>query len=225
MARSAPKRCGTFRHAGMPARRRAALAGRGRAVDAGAGSGTPGGLRVTRRRGNGAARVRAPQSPRSLAVPALAGAAARPGPGHGGCYRGALIAVYHDDHQTAERYRESLDQADGRYFQAEPLAEEDGDRGGVAFGYEGSPSWILVTVDPAHRDDVTRGELLTRDGRTIPLPSVELDRNGSWGGAIPVDLYKVASIRLLGDSPGTSCRPLSREASAKGIDPPKVVSD
>ena len=114
----------------------------------------------------------------------------------------ALIAVYHDDHQTAERYRESLAQAGGRYFQAEPLAEENGDRGGIAFGYEGSPSWILLTVDAAHRDDVTRGELLTRDGRTIPLPSIELDRNGSWGGAIPVDLYKVVSIRLLGDSPG-----------------------
>jgi hypothetical protein len=112
-----------------------------------------------------------------------------------------LIAVYHDDHQTAERYRESLAQADGRYFQAEPLAEENGDRGGVAFGYEGSPSWVLLTLDPAHRD-ITRGELLTRDGRTIALPSIELDRNGSWGGAIPVNLYKVASIRLLGDRPG-----------------------
>jgi hypothetical protein len=113
-----------------------------------------------------------------------------------------LVGVYHDDHQTAERYRESLAQAGGRYFQAEALAEVDGDRGGVAFGYEGSPSWVLVTVDPAHRDAVTRGELLTRDGRRIPLPSIELDRNGSWGGAIPVDLYQVGSIRLLGDSPG-----------------------
>jgi hypothetical protein len=43
---------------------------------------------------------------------------------------------------------------------------------------------------------------VTRDGRTIALPSLELDRSGSWGGAIPVNLYKVASIRLLGDSPG-----------------------
>ena len=114
----------------------------------------------------------------------------------------ALIAVYHDDHQTAERYRESLAQAGGRYFQAEPLAGVGGDRGGVAFGYEGSPSWVLLTVDPAHRDDVKRGELLTRDGRTIALSTLKLDRNGSWGGAIPVNLYKVASIRLLGDSPG-----------------------
>jgi hypothetical protein len=114
----------------------------------------------------------------------------------------ALISVYQDDHQTAERYRGVLDQADGRYFQAEPLADEMGARGGVAFGYEGSPSWLFLTVDPAHRDAVSRGALLTKDGRTIALPSLELDRRGSWGGAIPVNLYRVASIRLLGDRPG-----------------------
>jgi hypothetical protein len=95
-----------------------------------------------------------------------------------------------------------LAQAGGQYFQAEPMADETGTRGGVAFGYEGSPSWVLLTVDPAHRAAVTRGELTTKDGRTIALPSLELDRNFSWAGAIPVNLYKVASIRLLGDSPG-----------------------
>jgi hypothetical protein len=114
----------------------------------------------------------------------------------------ALVAVYHDDHQTAERYRGILDQAGGQYFQAEPLADGTGARSGVAFGYQGSPSWIVVTVDPAHRGEVTGGELVTTEGRTIALPSLALDRNGSWGGAIPLKLYKVASIRLLGDSPG-----------------------
>jgi Putative zinc-finger len=114
----------------------------------------------------------------------------------------ALVAVYHDDRRTAERYRETLEQAGGQYFQAEPLTDETGARGGVAFGYEGSPSWLLVTVDPKHRDAVTSAELVTREGRTIPLRSLELDPEGSWGGAIPVNLYKVASIRLLGESPG-----------------------
>jgi hypothetical protein len=114
----------------------------------------------------------------------------------------ALVAVYQDDHRTAERYRETLDQAGGRYFQAEPLRDETGARAGVAFGYEGSPSWLLLTVEPRHRDAVTRAELVTRRGRTIPLRSLELDPDGSWGGAIPVNLYKVASIRLLGASPG-----------------------
>jgi hypothetical protein len=114
----------------------------------------------------------------------------------------ALIAVYHDDHQTAERYRGILDQAGGQYFLAEPLADETGARGGVAFGYEGAPSWLLLTVEPAHRDAVTSGELVTKDGRKIALPSLELDRKGSWGGALPVNLYNVASIRLLGEHPG-----------------------
>jgi hypothetical protein len=113
-----------------------------------------------------------------------------------------LVGVYHDDHETAQRYRETLAQAGGRYFQAEPLTDRSGSRGGVAFGYEGSPSWVLVTVDASHRDEVTRGELVTRDGRTVALPRLELDRNGSWGGAIPVNLYKVASIRLVGNAPG-----------------------
>jgi hypothetical protein len=113
-----------------------------------------------------------------------------------------LIAVYHDDRETAERYRETLATADGQYFQAEPLADETGARGGVVFGYEGSPSWVFLTVDRRHRDAVARGEVVTKDGRTIALRSLELDPRGSWGTALPVNLYSVASIRLLGDSPG-----------------------
>jgi hypothetical protein len=113
-----------------------------------------------------------------------------------------LIAVYDDDRQTAERYRSVLDQANGQYFLAEPLADEAGARGGVAFGYEGSPSWLFLTVDRGHRGDVETGELVTRDGRTTPLRSFALDRSGSWGGAIPVKLSNVVSIRLLGERPG-----------------------
>jgi hypothetical protein len=114
----------------------------------------------------------------------------------------ALVTVYSDDRQTAERYREALARAGGQYFQAEPLADESGARSGVAFGYEGSPPWVLVTVAPAHRDAVTSAELVTKDGRTIALPALDLDQTGSWGGAIPVKLYRVASIRLLGERPG-----------------------
>jgi hypothetical protein len=113
-----------------------------------------------------------------------------------------LVSVYHDDVQTADRYRDTLAQAHGQYFDAERLTDATGARAGVAFGYEGSPSWVLVTVDRAHRDQVASGELITKDGRTIRLRSLELDRNGSWGGAIPVKLYSVASLRLLGDDPG-----------------------
>jgi hypothetical protein len=118
----------------------------------------------------------------------------------------ALIGVYQDDRETAERYREALAQADGQYFQAETLADRTGEKAGAAFGYQGSPSWLLVTVDAAHRDGVTGAELVMKNGRRLPLRSLELDRNGSWGGALPVNLYDVASIRLLGERRGEVLR-------------------
>jgi hypothetical protein len=114
----------------------------------------------------------------------------------------ALVGLYHDDHVTAERYRTALEQANGRYFDAKPLRDGTGAEAGVAFAYQGEPSWMLVTVDPGHRDQVASAELVTRDRRTIRLPGFELGPEGSWGGAIPVHLYEVATIRLLGERPG-----------------------
>jgi len=114
----------------------------------------------------------------------------------------ALVAVYHDDRVTADRYRETLEQAGGQAFVAAPLEDETGGQAGVAFGYQGSPSWVMVTVGERHRDRVAGGELVTTDRRTIPLPALELGPGGSWGGAIPVRLYEVAAIRLLGERPG-----------------------
>jgi hypothetical protein len=113
-----------------------------------------------------------------------------------------LVGVYHDDSVTAGRYRDTLALADGQSFQAASLRDGTGAEAGTVFGYQGEPSWMLVTVDPRHRDQVSSAELVTRDRRTIPLPGFELDRSGSWGGAIPSDLYEIASIRLLGDRPG-----------------------
>jgi Putative zinc-finger len=116
---------------------------------------------------------------------------------------GILVGVYRDDHVTAERYRDTLAEANGRYFTAEPLRDEAGDRAGVVFGYQGTPSWMFVTVYLDHRDQVASAELVTRSGRQVALPGFRLDpRQGSWGGAIPADLSDVASIRLLGDRPG-----------------------
>jgi Putative zinc-finger len=118
----------------------------------------------------------------------------------------ALVGVYHDDHVTAGRYRATLDEANGKYFQAQPLTDEAGTRAGVAFAYEGSPSWLFLTVDRGHRDSVTRVELTTRNGRTIRLRSLRLDARGSWGGSIPVKLYTVASLRLVGPHSGDTLR-------------------
>jgi hypothetical protein len=114
----------------------------------------------------------------------------------------ALVAVYHDDRVTAERYRETLSQADGRYFRAGPLRAGTGAEAGVVFGYQGTPSWLFVTVDERYRGQVSRAELVRRDGRTVALPSFRLGLGGSWGGAVPGNLYQYRSVRLLGDRPG-----------------------
>jgi hypothetical protein len=116
-------------------------------VHAGARARAAGGLRVTvvdaiapeRPARRSRARWLTPRWLGSRLAPALATAAVT---------AAALIAVYADDRRTAERYRETLAQADGQYFQAEPLRDETGARGGVAFGYEGSPSWVFLTIDP-----------------------------------------------------------------------------
>jgi hypothetical protein len=128
----------------------------------------------------------------------------------------ALVAVYHDDHVTADRYRDTLAQANGRYFEAGRLRDETGAAAGVVFGYQGSPSWLFVTVDARHRDRVSGAELVTRGRRTVALPAFRLGPDGSWGGAIPADLYDFTSIRLIGDRPGEARESPIPLASAGG---------
>ena len=62
-----------------------------------------------------------------------------------------LVSVYSNDRQIADQYRDTLDRAGGQSFQAERLSDETGARAGVAFGYQGSPSWLFLTVNPEHR--------------------------------------------------------------------------
>ena len=114
----------------------------------------------------------------------------------------ALVGVYHDDRVIAERYRNTLDEANGQYFQAEPLRDGTGTEAGVAFGYQGDPSWMLVTVDPDHRDQVRAPSSSPATDERSGSRASSLEPDGSWGGAIPVNLYDVSAIRLLGDSPG-----------------------
>jgi Putative zinc-finger len=113
-----------------------------------------------------------------------------------------LVSAYSNDREIADQYRDTLDRAGGQSFQAERLSDETGARAGVAFGYQGSPSWLFLTVNPEHRGDVKSAELVTKDGRKITIPELRLDRGGTWGGAIPTDLYRVQSVRLLGNGPG-----------------------
>jgi hypothetical protein len=115
---------------------------------------------------------------------------------------GGVSLAFRDDRRLADHYRATLREAHGTYFGARRLVDLAGRPGGVVYAYRGSPSWILVTVSPQRRAGVDQAELVTRDGRRIPLTSFRLVA-GTWGGSLPVDLEQVASVHLL-DSGGRS---------------------
>ena len=111
---------------------------------------------------------------------------------------GGMLLGFRDERRLADQYRAALAEANGEYFGARRLADAAGRPGGVLFIYRGSPSWMLITVEPRHRAAVDRAELVDRRGRRIPLTSFRL-ADGAWGGSIPVDLGDVAAVHLVGE--------------------------
>jgi hypothetical protein len=128
--------------------------------------------------------------PRTLAVAAAVVVAAA-------ATAGGLLLAFRDDVRLAGQYRATLERAHGSSFGAVQLHDAGGKPAGVVFAYRGSPSWILITVDAAHRNVVKRAELVSSDGRTIPLSSFRLAR-GAWGGALPLELQAVDAVHLIG---------------------------
>jgi Putative zinc-finger len=105
------------------------------------------------------------------------------------------LAIVSGDLRTASHYRHTLDEANGKEFESYAL-RQGGARAGTVFSYRGSPSWILVNVDPANRSGLESAQLVTDDGSRIPLGWFSLDSSGSSGGSIPVDPEHVSVLRL-----------------------------
>jgi hypothetical protein len=110
---------------------------------------------------------------------------------------GITLAIVGPDLRLASHYRNTLNEANGQEFEAYTLQAPGGAPAGTVFGYEGSPSWLLMTVNPEHRDGVERAQLVMDDGRRVPLGWFALDPWGSSGGGVPVDLHQVSVVRLL----------------------------
>ena len=138
-------------------------------------------------------RVRRPRSRRRRALVPIAVAATAAAL----AVTGTLLVV-EDDLQLASDYRGTLAEANGEGFQAAHLYGAGEGPVGTVFGYHGSPSWLLVIVDPAERAAVRGAELVMSDGIRIALRSFAIDpENGGWGGVIPVPLDDVSVVRLL----------------------------
>jgi hypothetical protein len=105
------------------------------------------------------------------------------------------LAIVSDDLRLADQYRGTLDEANGRDFEAHHLYAKETPAGTV-FTYQGDPSWLLINVDQAHRAEMRAAELVTDDGRLLHLSWFHLDPLGSSGGSIPVDPHHITALRL-----------------------------
>ena len=116
----------------------------------------------------------------------------------------ATLLVVGPDLRLASHYRQTLDNANGKEFESYRLRAGDSPAGTV-FSYDGSPSWVQVTVDPAQRAGLQTAQLVLDDGSQVPLRWFKLDSGGSSGGTIPVDPHRVSVLRVLG---GPDSQPL-----------------
>ena len=129
---------------------------------------------------------------RRITVPALAAVAAA---------AVAALAVWvalDDDRELADSYRDTLAVANGEYFDAASLQIPGGEEVGYVYGYQGRASWVLVVL----YDGVGSGrydvELVTRDGRNLPLRELQVeDGEGSVGAVTPVDYRDLSEVRVL----------------------------
>jgi hypothetical protein len=114
-----------------------------------------------------------------------------------------VLGATGDDRRLAGQYRAALAAAHGTSFEAARLHAPANLPAGVVYAYRGTPSWIFVYLDPAHRATRYRAELALASGRRVPVSTLRIDpATGSGGQAIRVDLHDVVSVRLVGTAPG-----------------------
>jgi hypothetical protein len=110
----------------------------------------------------------------------------------------SVFASTAGDRRVADSYRAVLSQGQGSFFAAAPLLGPRG-RAGTVFGYQGQPSWVMVTLQPSIRPEGRFGvQVVTRDGRYLPVGGALLGgARSTWGGQLPVDLSAVHELRFL----------------------------
>jgi hypothetical protein len=105
------------------------------------------------------------------------------------------------DRRIAGQYQHALSVADGRYLTAAPVTVSGRntayDAAGYVFAYQGSPSWLLLTVSSAPapgRYDVT---VVTVDGDSWSIGTcVAADSRCTIGNTIGVPISKIQAVRV-----------------------------
>jgi hypothetical protein len=112
---------------------------------------------------------------------------------------GSVVVATADDRRLADSYRSVLSTGQGAFFSAAALQGPQG-RVGSVFGYQGRPSWVMMTLQPsAGQQGPYRVQVVTQDGRYLDLGEAELGgAKRSWGAQLPVDLSAVRQVRCIG---------------------------
>jgi hypothetical protein len=118
---------------------------------------------------------------------------------------GSVLLATAGDRRLAAGYQAVLSEGRGAYFLAAPLQGTMG-RVGTVFGYQGQPSWVMVTLQPPIQEEGRfQVQAVTRDGRYLSLGDAVLGgAKGTWGGQLPVDLSAVHELRFMGSDGRTA---------------------
>jgi hypothetical protein len=111
---------------------------------------------------------------------------------------GGVLLALGEDRRLAEHYRSALAGASGDYFGVVDLVDEGGEKAGHVFVYEGDPSWAFVNFSEVEMPGEYGMQVVTREGERLNAGSFDVSEDDkSWGGALPVDLDEVATIRCV----------------------------
>ena len=103
-----------------------------------------------------------------------------------------------DDRHLARQYRDTLAVADGRYLRAADISTAVEPSVGHAFAYQGSPSWVFISLESAPSSGTYQVQLITTDHLTIDIGLCRVrNGKGSWGTAIQVPIRDINRIQLL----------------------------
>jgi len=100
--------------------------------------------------------------------------------------------------QLVSCYVNALAVADGRYFVAADISTAVEPSTGHAFAYQGSPSWVFISVESASSSGTYQVQLITTDHRAIDIGLCGVtDGKGSWGTTIQVPIRDISRIQLV----------------------------
>lgn len=103
------------------------------------------------------------------------------------------------DRTLAEQTRQTMAVANGRYLHAAPLLTTAGTRAGTVFLYQGSPSWLLVSVTAAPANGPFTMSVIGRDGQEYRAGTCQVTEGAATTGyQLAVPVKSIAAIEMEG---------------------------